>query len=192
MRCVVLRFISLAILAAATACATTHLPPADTAAPIDNPPDGVTQSLPDPKIPDLPNPRVAERHARLQCVPYARRETGIDIHGNANLWWQRAAGRFERSHVPARGTVMAFKGSASNPRGHVAVVREIRGPRELTVDHANWLGGGEISVETPVIDVSQNNDWSKVRVYFVPSGQWGARVFPVAGFIYPDRRVASR
>ena len=30
----------------------------------------------------------------LQCVPYARDVTGIDIYGDAHTWWQQAAGRY--------------------------------------------------------------------------------------------------
>lgn len=127
----------------------------------------------------------------LQCVPYARNETGVEIYGNANTWWAKAAGKYRRSKTPAPGTVMAFRGSPENPHGHVAVVRELRSSRILIVDHANWLGRGEVSVETPVIDISPRNDWSEVRVWFIPTDQWGARTFKIAGFIYPERAVAS-
>src|SRR3546814_4622006 len=33
--------------------------------------------------------------AALQCVPFARAETGIAIYGNAKTWWAQAAGRSE-------------------------------------------------------------------------------------------------
>ncbi len=93
---------------------------------------------------------------------------------------------------PAPGTVMVFNGFADDPRGHVAVVRAVKNSRTLIVDHANWLGRGEVTVATPVMDVSPNNDWSRVRVWFIPGNQWGARVFSIAGFIYPDSEMASR
>src|SRR5262249_51895531 len=42
--------------------------------------------------PDAP-PRVLDRTARLQCAPFARQASGIQIYGNANTWWRQAAGR---------------------------------------------------------------------------------------------------
>ena len=35
------------------------------------------------------------------------------------------------------------------------------------------------------MDVSENNDWSEVRVWNIPSGQWGVRVYLSQGFIHP-------
>ncbi len=42
--------------------------------------------------------------------------------------------------------------------GHIAVVTRINGPRDIIVDHANWLNRGRIHLGTPVRDVSKNND----------------------------------
>ena len=56
-------------------------------------------------------------------------------------------------------------------------------PCEIRIDHANWLNGGSIYVNNPVMDVSPANDWSQVRVYNIQTGGWGAKVFPVKGFI---------
>ena len=67
--------------------------------------------------------------------------------------------------------------------------------RQIVVDHANWLNRGEVSLDSPVVDVSEDNDWSVVRVWFTPGNQMGTRTYPVAGFILPSRledRVASR
>jgi hypothetical protein len=35
----------------------------------------------------------AELPAYLQCVPYARQVSGIQIYGDAWTWWDQAAGR---------------------------------------------------------------------------------------------------
>ena len=35
------------------------------------------------------------------------------------------------------------------------------------------MNKGEIDLATPVLDVSKNNDWSRVRVWHIPSGQFG-------------------
>ena len=32
----------------------------------------------------------------LQCVPYARTVSGVDLYGDALNWWDQADGRFKR------------------------------------------------------------------------------------------------
>jgi surface antigen len=123
----------------------------------------------------------------LQCVPYARRESGIPIRGNAATWWRTAGGVFRRSTKPTLGAVMVFRASRRNPYGHLAVVRQTLGSRKVVVDHANWLNQGRIHNGTPVVDVSPSNDWSTVRVWYTPGNRLGAHVFPVLGFIYPEK-----
>ena len=58
----------------------------------------------------------------LQCVPYAREVTGIDIYGDALTWWEQAAGRYERGREPRVGAVMAFVPNDKMRLGHVAAV----------------------------------------------------------------------
>lgn len=140
----------------------------------------------------LVHPRIVATNPPLQCVPYARRVSGINIHGNANRWWAKAAGRYPRGHMPVPGAVMVLKGRGHDPLGHVAVVRRIADAHTIIIDHSNWLGRGQINLDAPVIDVSPNHDWSRVRVWYTPSGTWGRHVFQVQGFIYPDQAVASR
>ena len=36
----------------------------------------------------------AELDAYLQCVPYARDVSGIQIYGDAHTWWDQAQGRY--------------------------------------------------------------------------------------------------
>ena len=130
-------------------------------------------------------PQVLEGRARLQCAPFAREQSGIEIYGDANTWWGQAAGRYPRSNSPAPGSVLVMRGYNDARRGHVAVVREVVSSRVILVDHANWLNRGEISANVPVADVSPNNDWSEVRVWYIPSRQWGARIYRANGFIHP-------
>ena len=132
-----------------------------------------------------------DRLARLQCVPFARRASGIQIYGNANTWWRQAEGRYPRSRSPAPGSVLVMRGYRTANRGHVAVVSEIVSAREIRVDQANWLNGGEVSVGVPVIDVSPDNDWSEVRVWHIPGGHWGGRVYRAEGFIHAFTLNAS-
>lgn len=129
----------------------------------------------------------------ISCVPFARRDSGIDLKGNAWEWWGHAAGVYARGHVPQVGSVLAFR---SNPRmrlGHVAVVSRVINPREVEIDQANWSSygmRGGIAHNVPVVDVSEANDWSAVRVGLGRSGDFGA-VYPTYGFIYnrPDTGV---
>ena len=130
-----------------------------------------------------PVARVANSRASLQCVPFARRESGVEIYGNANTWWRQAQGRYETAETPSEGAVMVLRGYATANRGHVAVVKEIVSPRLVIVDHANWLNGGEITRDVPIMDVSEAGDWSAVRVWHVPGRHWGGRSYNVQGFI---------
>lgn len=117
---------------------------------------------------------------KVWCVPFARNVSGMDIHGDARTWWGQAAGSYDRSHQPEVGAVMNFRPTSGMPLGHVAVVSKVISAREILVDHANWHRD-RVSIGMAVIDVSRNNDWSKVRVESRPDtfGQ----VYPVYGFI---------
>jgi len=128
-----------------------------------------------------------DTHKPLQCVPYARDHSGVKIHGDAYTWWDQAAGKYQRSSLPSDGAVMVLSNYAGPARGHVAVVRSLIGPRQIRVDHANWLDDGAIYINDPVEDVSSENDWSLVRVYNLKSGAWGGKVYPVQGFIGGDQ-----
>lgn len=174
------RIMGLALGAAAlTACASTPAPVTG----------GVASRTPAPPASLEPyagdDARVVDYSANLQCVPFARRLSGIEIYGDAHTWWRQAAGRYPRSSSPAPGSVMVLQGYRNANRGHVAVVTHVDSSRLVRVDHANWLNGGEISVGVPVLDVSPNNDWSEVRVWHVPGGHWGGRVYQGQGFIHP-------
>lgn len=122
------------------------------------------------------------RGQRVWCVPYARSLSGIEIRGNAKDWWGKARNTYERGAEPVVGAVMSFRATGGMPLGHVAVVSEIVADREVIVNHANWLRN-EVSLNMRVVDVSDRNDWTVVRVESQP-GQFGRR-YPLNGFIYP-------
>jgi hypothetical protein len=126
-------------------------------------------------------------HEPLQCVPYAREHSGVEIFGDAYTWWDKAEGKYSRGTLPEAGSVMVLNNYAGPERSHVAVVRQLVGPREIRVDHANWLDDGAIYINDPVEDVSSENDWSAVRVYNLKTGGWGGKVYPVQGFIRSHR-----
>ena len=124
----------------------------------------------------------------LQCVPYARQLTGVQIYGDAHTWWEQAAGRYERGNVPRVGAVMAFAPHRSMVLGHVAAVSRVIDSRTVLLDHANWspIDGqrGQVERDVKAVDVSPNNDWSQVRVWYDPIGGLGTTEWPVHGFIY--------
>jgi hypothetical protein len=128
-------------------------------------------------------PMVEWAAKHLYCVEYARIRSGMQIFGDAKYWWNKAADMYARATQPVADAVMVFAGSKRIRHGHVAVVTAVLGPREIKVDHANWQNHGEIDLNMPVLDVSKDNDWSKVRVWDPRSGQYGARVYAISGFI---------
>jgi hypothetical protein len=129
--------------------------------------------------------------AVLQCVPYARAQSGIEIHGNAGTWWGQAEGRYHRGSEPRVGAVLAFQPSRAMPIGHVAVVAEIVDDRRVYLNHANWSGPGRIERRALAEDVSPNGDWSQVRVWYAPQGSLGLRANPTFGFIYNETPAAE-
>jgi surface antigen len=132
----------------------------------------------------------------LQCVPFARAVSGVEIRGDAHTWWGQAAGRYDRGNQPKVGAVLAFKPYAGMRLGHVAAVRRIVDDRTILVSHANWslIDGtrGHIENNVRVIDVSDAGDWSKVRVWFDKLGDLGTTHWPVHGFIYPGKVRGER
>ena len=123
----------------------------------------------------------------LQCVPYARIVSGVNIRGDALTWWDQAEDRYARGHVPRRGAVLAFRPYGPMTLGHVAVVSKVLDDRRVLIRHANWSVPGAIEEDVLAIDVSDAGDWSEVRVWHSPTGQMGARTNPTFGFIYSDK-----
>jgi surface antigen len=129
---------------------------------------------------------------RISCVPYVKMVTGMNISGDGKMWWDNASGRYLRSIEPEPGSVMAFAASPGMSRGHVAVVRSVLNSRLITIDHANWGGpgirSGSVMLGVQVSDVSENNDWSQVRVQTGHSAGNFGRIYAANGFIYnvPD------
>ncbi|MCI5060493.1 MAG: CHAP domain-containing protein [Alphaproteobacteria bacterium] len=126
----------------------------------------------------------------MQCVPYAREISGIQIRGDAHTWWNTAQGRYQCSHIPKVGAVLVLSKTQRLKYGHVAVVKNVIDSRTIEVAHSNW--GGDRKTRSinyrrmPVRDVSAGNDWSQVRFWHYPSGTYGS-IYPVSGFIYPEK-----
>ena len=129
------------------------------------------------------------------CVPYARSRAGISLQGDAWTWWDAAAGRYERGRTPRNGSVLVMMRTSRLPQGHLAVVSRVVSAREVRVDHANWASGaarGRVARNQPVMDVSPNNDWSLVRVWYPRIDDWGASNYPSYGFVHQTVSMAAR
>ncbi len=133
------------------------------------------------------NPTIGER-ASWQCAQFARMFSGIQIFGDAWTWWEQAMGKYARGFTPEAGSVLVFKPFGPMTRGHVAVVQQVLTDRIIQVTHANWspIDGhrGQIENNVTVVDVSPLGDWSKVKVWYKPSGDLGTKVYPTYGFVY--------
>lgn len=128
----------------------------------------------------------------IQCVPYARELSGINLKGDAWQWWNAASGVYDRGRTPKDGAVLVFTRQGSMRYGHVSVVTRVISSRLALVDHANWApartaGRGAITTAVPVLDVSPKNDWTQVRVWFHPASDFGSRVYRTDGYVYQPR-----
>jgi surface antigen len=119
----------------------------------------------------------------IQCVAFAKWDTGMDISGNARDWWGRAAGIYQRGNRPEEGSVLSFRPNSRMPLGHVAVVSGTLDSRTIIIDQSHW-GSRGISRDIEVKDVSEDNDWTAVRVQLGHGGDFGS-IYPTHGFIYP-------
>jgi surface antigen len=126
----------------------------------------------------------ANAKGHLQCVPYARQISGIDIRGNAKTWWSQAAGRYDRGNKPRAGAVLTLPGHGKMYNGHVAVVSRVVNDREILLNHANWSRPGGIERNVRAIDVSSKGDWSRVKIWYARNGDLGTTSYPAYGFIY--------
>lgn len=129
---------------------------------------------------------------REQCVPYARRASGIQIRGDAHTWWDKAAGVYARGRYPAPGAILVLSQTNRLRSGHLAVVTQLLGPRDINVTHTNW---GDDWASRRIVyesmraqDVSPANDWSSIRFWNREVDRFGSP-YKAQGFIYnaPER-----
>jgi surface antigen len=136
-------------------------------------------------------PTASQARSILQCVPFARQVSGIELRGNAKTWWYQAEGRYERGNSPREGAVLAMPGYGKMRNGHVATVSRVVNDREILLTHANWSTRGGIERDVRAIDVSEKGDWSRVRIWYARNGDLGTSSYPAYGFIYPDKAPAE-
>ena len=143
----------------------------------------------------LPTGAQSELPPYLQCVPFARDLSGIELYGDAHTWWDQAEGRYERGPIPREGAVLAFRSHESMKLGHVATVTGVVDARTVRLTHANWspINGrrGQVERDVIAVDVSPRNDWTKVRVWYHPIQRLGKTAFPTHGFIYGEAPRAT-
>ena len=120
----------------------------------------------------------------VECAPFARAESGVQLYGEAYTWWAGASGRYDRGATPRPGAVLVFRRTGRLPSGHVSVVTEAGRPGEIRVSQANWVHG-RITRDEQVVDVSSGHDWTAVRVWWAPAGALGATTYPTYGFVGP-------
>jgi hypothetical protein len=126
--------------------------------------------------------------APVECAPFARALTGVTLSGAAADWWRQADGRYPRSRTPEVGSILVFRRSGRLPSGHVSVVSRVLSGRRILVTSANWLHH-RVTEDQPVVDVSEDGDWSAVRVWWPPAGQMGVTDYATYGFIRPDHPI---
>ncbi len=142
-----------------------------------------------------------ESHA-VQCVPYARQVSGVQLYGDAYTWWNQVAPdpaqpiltapRYAYGMLPIPGSVLVLAQTPRMTHGHLAVVKDVIDPRTINVTQSNWGSDSKtrriIYESQRAMDVSDLNDWSQVRFWNKDAEQFG---FPYAakGFIY---RTASQ
>ena len=130
-----------------------------------------------------------------QCVPFARAASGIQIYGDAWTWWDQAEGRYDRGSKPRVGSVIVFSKTERLRYGHVAVVSRVVEKRTVLLTHANWsrLDGkrGHAEQDVTLHDVSEDNDWSEVKVWYRDMNGLGGSVYPVKGFIYGGKPASE-
>ena len=138
---------------------------------------------------------VAPRGVAAAAFPVFRSRAAIRV--SPWLGTPGCGGTTRRACMPGARSRSRAACSRSSPTpacaGHVAVVSRIINSREVEIDQANWWGAGMrggIAHNVPVVDVSEANDWSAVRVGLGRSGDFGS-VYPTYGFIYdrPDNGV---
>jgi surface antigen len=133
-----------------------------------------------------PNLAASSHHSGLTCAPFARELSGIALYGDAATWWNGASGRYDRANRPSVGSVLVFQRSSRLASGHVSVVSRVLSPRQIHVIQANWVPD-ELDEDQLIIDVSERNDWTQVRVWYPPINQMGSGVYATYGFVLPPR-----
>ncbi len=133
----------------------------------------------------------------LQCVPYAREMSGIaDLRRRAYVVGPGGRAVPARPHAAGRRSdgVSAASQDEAGPCGRRRPESSIA--RTVLLNHSNWspINGrrGQIERNVKAIDVSPDNDWSSVRVWYHPLQAFGKTRWPVHGFIHSGKPRAGQ
>ena len=130
----------------------------------------------------------ASMAAPIDCVPFARALSGVNLRGDAADWWWAAEGQYDRDTTPRVGSVLVIDRTARSRHGHLSVVSRVLSRHEILVTHANWVRH-QVGTDQLVRDVSPEGDWSRIRVWWPPSDTLGNTEYPVLGFIHSGRSM---
>lgn len=121
------------------------------------------------------------------CVQFVHQVSAVKLSGDAWQWWRAALGHYDRGKAPEKSAVLVFDHTNRMSHGHVALVARLVDRRTIEIDHANWsigrYGRGQIARNVRVIDVSERNDWTAVRVWNDVDDCFG-KPYKTLGFIY--------
>lgn len=119
----------------------------------------------------------------VQCAPYAREHSAVNLRGAAASWWGEAQGQYNRTSSPCGGCagVSIYRQAAIGP----CFCGQTGAKFPPCAGGSRKLGAGEVTHRAPVVDVSPNNNWTRVRVWWSPIHAMGKTVYPVYGFIEP-------
>jgi hypothetical protein len=133
---------------------------------------------------DTPQAKGHYIDAPMQCVPYARKVSGIPIYGDAHTWWTQAT---YKGRTPRPGAVLVLAKTGKLRHGHLAVVKQVLGPRKMMVTHTNWgsdnLTRRAVYDSMLVEDISKAGDWSLLRFWNKDISAFGLP-YPAYGFVY--------
>ena len=123
------------------------------------------------------------------CVQFVHQVSSLKLSGDAWQWWHAALGRYDRGKSPEKSAVLVFDHTGRMSHGHVAIVSHLVDKRTIEIDHANWsigrIGRGQIARNVRVVDVSEHNDWTSVRVWNDVDDCFG-KPYKTLGFIYAN------
>jgi surface antigen len=121
------------------------------------------------------------------CVQFVHQVSSVKLSGDAWQWWYAALGHYDRGKRPEKSAVLVFDRTSRMNHGHVALVSRLIDKRTIEIDHANWsigrIGRGKISRNVRVVDVSERNDWTSVRVWNGVNDCFGS-TYRTLGFVY--------
>ena len=135
---------------------------------------------------DTPNAKGYYASSPVQCVPYARQASGLQLYGDGHTWWTQANPPLIRRNYPVPGDVLVLARTNAMRHGHVAVVKAVLGTRDIMLTHSNWGNNRKnrriIYESVRAQDISPANNWTQIRFWNYDTAAFG-RPYAALGFI---------